>query len=293
MITASEILGARILIVDDQEANLRMLQRVLGAAGYSQVTATTQSTEVCALHRKHDYDLILLDLQMPGMDGFQVIDGLKTNDSDPYLPVIVLTAQPGHKLRALKAGAKDFISKPLDLTEVQTRIHNMLEVRLLHRKLARQNLQLEEIIRERTAELRESEARFRSLTELSSDWYWEQDENGAFTKVSGPVLEMLGIQVGVLADAGSEAVAEASAAATGAEAEAEAKADDSGWNEQERSALRKRIAAREPFLDFTFSRQRLGCLRQQFRVSGQPMFDQTCRFIGYRGIGVEVLAASL
>ena len=293
MITASEILGARILIVDDQEANLRMLQRVLGAAGYSQVTATTQSTEVCALHRKHDYDLILLDLQMPGMDGFQVIDGLKTNDSDPYLPVIVLTAQPGHKLRALKAGAKDFISKPLDLTEVHTRIHNMLEVRLLHRKLARQNLQLEEIIRERTAELRESEARYRSLTELSSDWYWEQDENGAFTKVSGPVLEMLGIQVGVLADAGSEAVAEASAAATGAEAEAEAKADDSGWNEQERSALRKRIAAREPFLDFTFSRQQLGCLRQQFRVSGQPMFDQTCRFIGYRGIGVEVLAGSL
>ena len=293
MITASEILGARILIVDDQEANLRMLQRVLGAAGYSQVTATTQSTEVCALHRKHDYDLILLDLQMPGMDGFQVIDGLKTNDSDPYLPVIVLTAQPGHKLRALKAGAKDFISKPLDLTEVHTRIHNMLEVRLLHRKLARQNLQLEEIIRERTAELRESEARYRSLTELSSDWYWEQDENGAFTKVSGPVLEMLGIQVGVLADAGSEAVAEASAAATGAEAEEEAKADDSGWNEQERSALRKRIAAREPFLDFTFSRQQLGCLRQQFRVSGQPMFDQTCRFIGYRGIGVEVLAGSL
>ena len=293
MITASEILGARILIVDDQEANLRMLQRVLDAAGYSQVTATTQSTEVCALHRKHDYDLILLDLQMPGMDGFQVIDGLKTNDSDPYLPVIVLTAQPGHKLRALKAGAKDFISKPLDLTEVQTRIQNMLEVRLLHRKLARQNLQLEEIIRERTAELRESEARYRSLTELSSDWYWEQDENGAFTKVSGPVLEMLGIQVGVLADAGSEAVAEASAAATGAEAEAEAKADDSGWNEQERSALRKRIAAREPFLDFTFSRQQLGCLRQQFRVSGQPMFDQTCRFIGYRGIGVEVLAGSL
>ena len=292
MITASEILGARILIVDDQEANVRMLQRVLGEAGYSNVTATTQSTEVCALHRKHDYDLILLDLQMPGMDGFQVIDGLKTNDSDPYLPVIVLTAQPGHKLRALKAGAKDFISKPLDLTEVQTRIHNMLEVRLLHRKLARQNLQLEEIIRERTAELRESEARFRSLTELSSDWYWEQDENGAFTKVSGPVLEMLGIQVGVLADAGSEAVAEASAAATGAEAEAEAKADDSGWNEQERSALRKRIAAREPFLDFTFSRQQRGCLPQQFRVSGQPMFDQTCRFIGYRGIGVEVLAGS-
>ena len=278
MITASEILGARILIVDDQEVNLRMLQRVLGEAGYSQVTATTQPTEVCALHRKNAYDLILLDLQMPGMDGFQVIDGLKTNQSDPYLPVIVLTAQPGHKLRALKAGAKDFISKPLDLIEVQTRIHNMLEVRLLHRKLALQNHHLEETIRERTAELRESEARYRCLTELASDWYWEQDDSGAFTKVSGPVLDMLGIQVGVLADADPEAAAQA---------------EDGGWNEQERSSLRARIAAREPFLDFVFSRQQRGGLRQQFRVSGQPMFDQTCRFIGYRGIGVEVSAAGL
>ena len=278
MITASEILRARILIVDDQDANLRMLQRLLGEAGYSQVTATTHSTEVCALHRKHVYDLIVLDLQMPVMDGFQVMEGLKTNDADPYLPVIVLTAQPGHKLRALKAGAKDFISKPLDLIEVQTRIHNMLEVRLLYRKLALQNKHLEEVIRERTAELRESEARFRSLTELASDWYWEQDECGAFTKVSGPVLEMLGIQVGALADAGFEAAAQA---------------EETGWNEQERSVLRARIAAREPFLDFAFSRRQRGGLRQQFRVSGQPMFDQTCRFIGYRGIGVEVLAASL
>ena len=280
MITASEILGAHILIVDDQEANVRMLQRMLGEAGYTRVSATTQPTEVCALHRKHVYDLILLDLQMPGMDGFQVIDGLKTSDSDPYLPVIVLTAQPGHKIRALKAGAKDFISKPLDLTEVETRIRNMLEVRLLNRKLALQNKHLEEIILERTAELRESEARFRSLTELASDWYWEQDENGAFTKVSGPVLELLGIRVGALADAGL---------AAGAEAAAEA--EDAGWNEQERSALRARIAAREPFLDFAFSRQLQGGSRQQFPVSGQPMFDQTCRFIGYRGIGVEVLAA--
>ena len=90
--------------------------------------------EVCALHRKNRYDLILLDLQMPGMDGFQVMEGLKTNVADSYLPVIVLTAQPGHKLRALQAGAKDFISKPFDLVEVKTRIHNMLEVRLLYKE---------------------------------------------------------------------------------------------------------------------------------------------------------------
>ena len=154
--------------------------------------------EVCGLHRKNDYDLILLDLQMPGMDGFQVIEALKMNEADAYLPVVVLTAQPAHKLRALKAGARDFISKPFDLIEVKTRIANTLEVRLLYRRLDQKNSQLEATVRERTAELRESEARYRSLTELATDWYWEQDELGAFTHVSGPVLEMLGMHVDTL-----------------------------------------------------------------------------------------------
>jgi len=88
--------------------------------------------------------LIVLDLQMPGMDGFQVMEGLKTDESESYLPVIVLTAQPGHKLRAFQAGAKDFISKPFDLVEVKTRIHNMLEVRLLYKKLEDYNKVLEQ-----------------------------------------------------------------------------------------------------------------------------------------------------
>ena len=98
----------------------------------------------------------------------------------------MITAQPGHKLRALQAGAKDFVSKPFDLIEVQTRIHNMLEVRLLYKQLENYNKVLEQTVAERTAELRESEARFRRLTELASDWYWEQDEKGNFTKVYGP-----------------------------------------------------------------------------------------------------------
>ena len=280
MIHASQILSARVLIVDDQDANVRMLERLLGDAGYSDITACKNAVEVCALHRKHDYDLILLDLQMPGMDGFEVMEALKTSDTDPYLPVIVLTAQPAHKLRALKAGAKDFISKPLDLTEVQTRIFNMLEVRLLYRQLAQQNKALEDTIRERTAELRESEARYRSLTELATDWYWEQDESGAFTKVSGPVLEMLGFHVDTLGDGGTD----------GLRSEGAETPQSTGWNEQERSALRARITAREPFLDFAFSRQRPDGSQQQFRVSGEPMFDRSCRFIGYRGIGLEVSA---
>lgn len=143
MVATSAILNASILIVDDQESNVILLEQLLIAAGYTQVTSTMNPHEVCPMHRKNAYDLILLDLQMAGMDGFQVMLDLKTNESASYLPVIVLTAQPGHKLRALQAGAKDFISKPFDLLEVKTRIHNMLEVRLLYKELENYNKVLE------------------------------------------------------------------------------------------------------------------------------------------------------
>ena len=274
-IAESEILNASLLIVDDQEANVSLLESMLGDAGYTHVASTMDPREVCALHRKNRYDLILLDLQMPGMDGFQVMEGLKSNDADGYLPVLVITAQPGHKLRALKAGAKDFISKPFDLVEVKTRIHNMLEVRLLYKKLENYSKVLEQTVLERTAELRESEARYRSLTELASDWYWEQDVRGNFTKVSGPVLEMLGIRVPALAGdpAGN------GGAVQGA-----------GWNEAERELLQATIAARQPFLDFVFNRVNADGSKQKFQVSGEPMFNRSSHFIGYRGIGVELIA---
>src|SRR5881394_3125027 len=135
MIAESKILNASSLIVDDQEANVRLLEETLSQAGYGRVSSTRSPREVWALHRKNRYDLILLDLQMPGMDGFEVMEGLKTNEADAYLPVLVITAQPGHRLRALLAGARDFVSKPFDLVEVKTRIRNMLEVRILYKKL--------------------------------------------------------------------------------------------------------------------------------------------------------------
>jgi PAS domain S-box-containing protein len=270
-IAEAEILAARVLVVDDQEANVLLLEQMLREAGHTGVSSTMDPREVFALHRKNRYDLILLDLQMPGMDGFQVMEGLKTNAADDYLPVVVITAQPGHKMRALLAGARDFISKPFELAEVRTRIRNALEVRLLYRKLGEANQVLERAVEERTAQLRESEARYRSLTELASDWYWEQDENGKFTKVSGPVLDMLGLRVEPLAG------------------EARAPRVD-GWNEAERAALQAIIESRQPFLDFNFSRVNADGTQQRFQVSGEPMFNQTCRFVGYRGIGVEIFA---
>src|ERR1700686_1870704 len=172
MVDAPDLLGASILVVDEQESNVSLLEQLLSEAGYTCVASTMNPQEVCALHRKNRYDLILLDLQMPGMDGFQVMEGLKTNDADGYLPVLVITAQPGHKLRALQAGAKDFVSKPFDLVEVKTRIHNMLEVRLLYKALENYNKVLEQTVQIRTAELRESEGRYRSLTELAAGGSW-------------------------------------------------------------------------------------------------------------------------
>jgi PAS domain S-box-containing protein len=271
MVDLSDILGAKILIVDDLEANVRLLDRMLRQAGHTCVASTMDPHEVCGLHRDNRYDLILLDLEMPGMDGFQVMEGLKEIETDGYLPILVITAQPDHKLRALDAGARDFISKPFDLVEVRTRIRNLLEVRLLYKKIENYSKVLEQTVQERTAELQESEARYRSLTELASDWYWEQDESLRFTRVSGPVLEMLGIQGDALAGETKEVQA-------------------AGWNEAERAILKAKMAARQPFLDFVYSRANADGSRQYFQVSGEPMFDLSGRFTGYRGIGMDVTA---
>jgi len=268
-LTDTELLNANILIVDDQLAHVHLLERLLRDTGYVKVATTIDPQEVCALHRKNHYDLILLDLQMPLLDGFGVMEGLQVDAEDGVLPVIALTAQPGHKLRALQAGARDFINKPFDIVEVKLRIRHMLEVRLLYKMLEAHSHELEDTVRARTAELRQSEERFRRLTELASDWYWEQNERGTFTQVSGPVFETLGMGIpSFLGPPGASELA--------------------GWDETARAQLQDKIAARQPFLDFAFSRIDGKGARQYFRVSGEPMFDEACRFTGYRGIGAEV-----
>jgi signal transduction histidine kinase len=134
VIDSSDILLGKILIVDDKKANVLLLERMLRNAGYTAVASTLDPQSVCELHRKNGYDLILLDLGMPKMDGFQVMEGLKEIEKGDYLPVLVVTAQRAHKLRALEYGARDFITQPFDLPEVLMRIRNMLEVRLLHKQ---------------------------------------------------------------------------------------------------------------------------------------------------------------
>jgi diguanylate cyclase (GGDEF)-like protein len=145
MISNTEIFNANILVVDDQESDISLIKQLLSEAGYVCVSSTMKPQEVCELHRQNHYDLILLDLQMPDMDGFQVMEGLKQMETRGYVPILVISALPDQKLRALNAGAKDFISKPFDLIEVKMRIYNMLEVRLLYKQLEQHGHVLEDL----------------------------------------------------------------------------------------------------------------------------------------------------
>jgi signal transduction histidine kinase len=169
----ADILNARILIVDDEKANVQLLEGILRVAGYTSVQSTNYPDEVCELHRKNRYSLILLDLRMPGMDGFQVMEGLRKIEPDGYLPVLVITAHPDYKLRALAAGAKDFVTKPFDMAELRTRVHNILEVRLLQqfRNLAAHLLSVREEERARISREVHDELG-QSLTAVKMDLAW-------------------------------------------------------------------------------------------------------------------------
>lgn len=195
MISSSDILNSKILIVDDQEANVRLLERILRGAGYVSVASTMDPRQVSELHRQNRYDLILLDLQMPGMDGFQVMEGLKEIETEGYLPVLVITAEPGHKLRALQAGAKDFISKPLELAEVRARAYNMLEVRLLHMKTKNYSKLLEQTVRE--LEASREVIRLKNLEErkkLDQELAWAEETQKSLLPHCLPQFENFRIQ---------------------------------------------------------------------------------------------------
>ena len=193
MISESDILNAQILIVDDLDANISLLEQMLLGAGYTSVTSTKDPHSVSDLHGKNQYSLILLDLQMPGFDGFQVMEALKEVETGGYLPVLVQTSQPSHRVQALKAGAKDFVSKPFDLAEVLLRVHNMIEVRLMHR---------DEKMRAKLAENGEQEMRasalnYRRLFEASQDGIMTVDvETGKITEVNPFLVKLLGFASG-------------------------------------------------------------------------------------------------
>jgi len=189
MISLTDIRRARILVVDDEPVNVQLLEYLLKTTGYENVSSTHDPRQVVSLHLKHRFDLIILDLHMPGMDGFDVMEALRPLESDSWLPVLVVTAEPDKKLAALEAGARDFIGKPFDTVEVMTRIRNLLEVRLLHRESQDYGVQLEREVRERTAEL----ARFRGAMDATPDAIFLIDTASmAIVDVSDGACRMLG-----------------------------------------------------------------------------------------------------
>src|SRR5438874_3111693 len=163
-----ELTQARILVVDDQEANVRLLERILERAGYTNVATTTDSRQVLGLYEELDPDLIVLDLVMPHMDGFEIMEELgKRVPEGTYLPILVLTADvtPQARQRALSMGARDFLTKPFDHDEALLRIRNLLETRSLHLRLRDQNDVLEQRVGERTAELQRNMEVLRKTSE--------------------------------------------------------------------------------------------------------------------------------
>ena len=149
------ILQANILIVDDEPANVKLLEKILQHHGYQNIQSTCDSREVETLCNITRFDAVLLDIRMPYLSGFDIMAQLKQRFIDDYLPVLVLSAQPDMetRLKALNLGAKDFLTKPFDQLEATTRIHNLLEVRLMHNRIRDQNRILEEQVKTRTAEL--------------------------------------------------------------------------------------------------------------------------------------------
>jgi diguanylate cyclase (GGDEF)-like protein/PAS domain S-box-containing protein len=187
--TPADIRRARILVVDDQQVNVQLLEYLLKTTGYENVAGTTDPRQVVALHMEHRFDLVILDLHMPGMDGFEVMEALKPLETGAWLPVLVVTSEPEQKLAALEAGARDFIGKPFDTVEVMTRIRNLLEMRLLHRESAEYGSRMERTVHERTAELQ----RFRGAMDATSEAIFLIDaRNMAMVDVNDGACRMLG-----------------------------------------------------------------------------------------------------
>ncbi|CAN5797642.1 response regulator [soil metagenome] len=174
---------ATLLLVDDQPVNIELLKTILGdLGGYENLHSTTDARRAAALFCEVRPDLVLLDLHMPHLDGFAVLDQLQTLvRDDDYLPVLVLTADtnPAARRRALASGASDFLNKPFDADEVLLRINNLLKTRALHLKVRRHNQVLEKKVRERTRELEASQLEV--LERLAWAAEYRDDDTGEHT----------------------------------------------------------------------------------------------------------------
>lgn len=195
-----EIHDGKILIIDDEPGNIAVLERVLKSSGFKNVKSISDARDAIDTFNDFLPDLVLLDLNMPHFNGFQIMDQLKQagkNDPDQYLPVLIVTAQRDHptRLRALDAGAKDFLTKPLEMTEAVTRIRNHLEMQLLHNQVIEQKRLLEEKVQERTQEVEAT--RMEIIHRLGRAAEYRDNETGMHVVRMSYLCERLGQELGM------------------------------------------------------------------------------------------------
>ena len=190
---------SRILIVDDDTSVHRALMRLLSRAGFNNVKATDEPESVLDLFESFKPDLLILDLNMPEMDGFAVLSQLREKSLDLLIqvPVLVLTGEGGrdNKRHALELGARDFLTKPCDPVELQIRVHGYLEIRHLHRKLESHNQELEQRVRERTREVEES--RHEVIQRLMAAAEYRDDDTGEHILRMSQYSELIALQYGL------------------------------------------------------------------------------------------------
>ena len=197
---ASRLRGATVLIVDDQPANLALLDEMLRGAGYENVHTCADARQVVATYQRLRPDLVLLDLHMPHLDGVAVMEALRPLVGREYVPVLILTGDERREARqrALSVGAKDFLTKPFDRTEVLLRIRNLLETRFLYRELQGQNTLLEAAVAERTAELEETQTEI--LLRLAAAAEYRDDATGRHAQRVGELAGLIAEELALPAD---------------------------------------------------------------------------------------------
>ena len=269
----------RLLLLEDNVGDAGLLRAALNMHARSEFVVTWVEclSQALAQVRSGHFDLVLADLDLPDSVGLATLQAIL--DVAPAMPVVVLTGLSDDELgrSAIRKGAQDFLVKGESSNVIIARtLRYAIERAHLKIELREANATLEYRVAQRTAELeatasalRESEARYLALTNLSSDWYWEQDAQGHFTKIFGPVMEMLGIRVDDALTISRDH-------------------SEESWNEDERKLLEANLSAKKPFLDFVYSRTNPNGTRQLLMVSGEPMFDSSGGFTGYRGIGKDV-----